>query len=183
MTFHPEKLRRRHLEAAHGYLLLDLPDQALQELDQIDDPGPEAFEVYRLRGESFLQKQQYRRALEAFEQAETLRPNNLAVGIGRGRCYKRTGQLDRAIATMQTLYRFYPDEPIVLYNLSCYLALAGDKDGALRWLGRALRMEPALRKLIPEDTDFDSLRDDPDFRFVAGIDTDQDAGTAGDLQP
>ncbi|NOX54523.1 MAG: hypothetical protein GXP27_08805, partial [Planctomycetes bacterium] len=61
--------------------------------------------------------------------------------------------------------------------------LAGDKDGALRWLGRALRMDPSLRELIPEETDFDPLRNDPDFRFVAGIDTDQDADTTGDLQP
>jgi len=54
----------------------------------------------------------------------------------------------------------------VLYNLACYFALASDKVHALSWLGRAIRMESSLRELIPDETDFDSLRDDADFRLI-----------------
>jgi hypothetical protein len=69
---------------------------------------------------------------------------------------------------MEEANRLSPNEPIIMYNLSCYFALAGNKTQALSWLGRALRKEKSLRKLIPEESDFDRLRDDPDFQFVIG---------------
>ena len=74
--------------------------------------------------------------------------------------------------------------PVVLYNIACYYSLAGDKAQALSWLGRALRMETALRKqmteepefgrkslreLIPDEPDFDQLRNDPDFQYIANL--------------
>ena len=67
---------------------------------------------------------------------------------------------------MRIAYEHHPKVPIVLYNLSCYYALAGDKDHALSWLGRALRMNRSMVKLVPEETDFDALRNDPDFQHL-----------------
>ena len=49
-----------------------------------------------------------------------------------------------------------------------YYSLAGDKTQALSWLGRALRMKSSLRSLIADESDFDPLRDDPDFQYVTG---------------
>lgn len=76
---------------------------------------------------------------------------------------------------MEQAYQASPKQPIVLYNLSCYFSLAGDKAQALSWLGRALRIEPTLRELIPDESDFDPLRNDPDFQFVIGIDEQESA--------
>ena len=69
---------------------------------------------------------------------------------------------------MEEAYHSDPEQPIVLYNMSCYFALAGNKAQSLSWLGRALRMEAGLRKLIDDETDFDGLRDDPDFQLIVG---------------
>jgi hypothetical protein len=87
--------------------------------------------------------------------------------LGMAWCYKRTSQLPRAVAIMEEAYRVAPKEAIVLYNLACYYSLQGNKVKALSWLGRALRMRAELRKLIGDETDFDGLRDDPDFQFIA----------------
>ena len=159
--------RRRLLEAAQGYLALGMCDHALAELRAIGDPEGMQFEYYRLRGEVLREKKDYDSALEAFARALDEEPGDLAVLLGMAWCYKRTDQLSRAVATMQQAYQFAPQEPIVLYNLSCYFALAGNKPQAISWLGRALRLERALRELIPDESDFDRLRDDPDFQFVA----------------
>jgi hypothetical protein len=89
---------------------------------------------------------------------------------------------------MEEAYRAHPKVPVVLYNIACYHSLAGDKRQALSWLGRALRMEASLRKLVPDDpdlqalalrtslrdlipdeSDFDSLRNDPDFQYLARL--------------
>jgi hypothetical protein len=53
-----------------------------------------------------------------------------------------------------------------LYNMACYLALDGNREQALSWLGRALRMDKTLCKLVPAETDFDSLKHDPDFQHL-----------------
>ncbi|MGE3316296.1 MAG: tetratricopeptide repeat protein [Planctomycetaceae bacterium] len=161
--------RERKLEAARGYLLLDMPQHALRELNGIDEPEKAALAINQLRGEALRVQGDFHEALLAYNRALAEDPNDLTVLLGMAWCYKRTNQLSRAIAAMEQAYRAKPDEPIVLYNLSCYFALDRNKTQALSWLGRALRMESSLRKLIPDEHDFDPLRDDPDFQFVAGL--------------
>ncbi len=51
-----------------------------------------------------------------------------------------------------------------LYNLACCEALAGRKEDAIGHLRIAFEKRPSLRDLAKEDTDFDSLRDEPAFR-------------------
>ena len=169
MLTDPNSQRRRRLEAARGYLLLEMPDHAFKELQQIPGPTVDDFEVFQLCGEAWRQKQEYEDALVAFELAEIVGPGDLAVALGMAWCYKRIGELSNAITVMESAYRRHPDAPIVLYNLSCYLALAGDKERALSWLGRALRMQPSFRKLIPDESDFNELRHDADFQFITGL--------------
>jgi tetratricopeptide (TPR) repeat protein len=146
-----------------------MPDHALEQLAEIDDPQRCPFEIHQLRGEAFRDKKEHRRALDEYHQALSERPTDLWVLMGLAWCYKRVDQLPRAIAAMEEAYQAHPQEPIVLYNLSCYFALAGRKAESLSWLGRALRMESGLRQLIPAESDFALLRDDPDFRLVAGV--------------
>ncbi len=154
----------RCMEAAQGYLQLNMVDQALAELDAVDDRSSVEFEWHVLRGEALRERRDFQAALTAYDHAQGLQPESLEVFMGLAWCYKRTDQLPKSIETMQQAYLHHKDEPIVLYNLSCYYALSGNKEQALSWLGRALRMQPDLRRLIPDETDFTPLRDDPDFQ-------------------
>lgn len=168
MGISARRRRERLLEAARGYLLLDMPDHALEQLDAIPEPERSPFVINELRGEALRAKGEYAAALKAYGRALVENPTDLTVLMGMAWCYKRTGHLPKSIAAMHEAYRAHPDEPIVLYNLACYYALAGNKTQALSWLGRALRMRSELRRLIASETDFDGLRNDPDFQLVAG---------------
>ena len=168
MPISPRVKRQKLLEAARGYLLLDMPDHAIEQLDAIGDNGRLPFTVNQLRGECLRQKQEYAAALGAYRKAHAEKPDDLSVLMGMAWCFKRVDRLDEAIAAMEEANRQSPNEPIIMYNLSCYFALGGNKAQALSWLGRALRKEKSLRKLIPGESDFDELRDDPDFQFVIG---------------
>jgi mannose-6-phosphate isomerase-like protein (cupin superfamily) len=55
-----------------------------------------------------------------------------------------------------------------LYNLACCEALAGRKEDAIGHLRTAIERRPSLRDLAKEDSDFDSLRDEPAFRELLG---------------
>ncbi len=166
--------KRRHkrdarlLEASRGYLMLGMSERALAELRQVADPEPFLFDYHSLRGEALRDRQEFSAALDAFHLAIRERPDDVGVLMGMAWCYKRVGQLARSISTMHEAYRVSPKEPVLLFNLACYYALDGDKPQALTWLGRALRMDADLRRLIPDESDFDRLRDDPDFQLIVG---------------
>jgi predicted TPR repeat methyltransferase len=57
----------------------------------------------------------------------------------------------------------HPDNAHVLYNTACFEALAGRRDDALAHLGRAVELSPQTREWAAGDSDFDSIRDDPEF--------------------
>jgi tetratricopeptide (TPR) repeat protein len=166
MIFDMARRRQRQLAAAEGYLALEMPDQALRELSEISDPGEAAFRCGLLRGEALRAKQDYRNALHSFQQASELEPDDLSALLGMAWCFKRIDRVDQSIEVMRQAYQAHPDVPVVLYNLACYYSLAREKDQALSWLGRALRMHQEFIKLISDETDFDPLRDDEDFQHL-----------------
>ena len=55
-----------------------------------------------------------------------------------------------------------------LYNLACCEALSGRTDDAIGHLRTAIERRPSLRDVAKDDTDLDSLRDDPAFRELVG---------------
>lgn len=169
--------RERLLTEAEGYLMLDMPRHALDALDAIADPEREPFDINFQRGLALRSLEQHAEALDAFDKAHVEDPDNISLLLAMAWCYKRTDQLHKAISTMEHAYRVKPTEAIVLYNLSCYWALAANKAQALTWLGRALRLDQSLRQLIPDEHDFDLIRDDPDFETVAGLPDDASRST------
>lgn len=166
MIFNMNKRRQRQLRAAEGYLSLGMPDHALEALTQVAEPGDDAFECSLLRGNALQAKRDHHQALIFFQQAQALNPGSLEALLGMAWCFKRIDRLDQSINSMRLAYESHPTVPLVLYNLACYYSLAGQKEQALSWLGRALRMNRSFGKLVPAETDFDPLRSDPDFQHL-----------------
>jgi len=165
MIFNVEKQRKGCCRAAEGYLSLGMPEHALDALNQL--PGADHdLEVLLLRGDALRVKQDHQNSLDCFLRAHSLHPENLDALLGMAWCYKRLGRVDLSIESLRLACQSHSDVPIVLYNLACYYALSGDKEHALSWLGRALRMNPELLKLISDETDFDRLRNDTDFQHL-----------------
>ncbi|MDA0836050.1 MAG: tetratricopeptide repeat protein [Planctomycetota bacterium] len=164
---------KRNLEAARGYISLELPRLAQKELARIEDISQCAFDYHYLQGEAYRLRKEHEKALSHFSMAHDVSPTDLGSLLGMAWCLKRLDQLDRAIEMTAQAYKAHPQEPIILYNLACYHALAGHKSDALSWLGRALRMESSLRSLIDDEMDFDPLRNDPDFQYLTSCSQDQ----------
>ncbi len=158
--------KQRAIEAAQGYLVLELPDAALRRLGLFDDAESTPPAVEQLRGEIYRQKQDYERALKHFERVPTDEGSHVELRMSMAWCFKRIGRLDKAIEAMKAAYRESPKTAVVLYNLACYYALAGEKEEALSWLGRAIRMESSYRLRVPLESDFDSIRNDQEFLYL-----------------
>ena len=160
---------RRRLGEAEGYLELGLADRALEILQSRPDWSTMRFEASYLTGEALRTLGRTREALKPLELAAALKPGDVGVAIALGWCYKRTHRLAQAIDALERAVREEPDEPLLHYNLACYWSLAANPVKALDELAVALELEPDLLGLIPEESDFDNLRGDPDFeRLTAG---------------
>jgi tetratricopeptide (TPR) repeat protein len=160
---------RRLLDEAEGYLMIDLPRRSLQILDSRSDWSTMQFEANLLRGEAFRSLDRYREALKPLEIAAELKPSDMRVALALGWCYKRTNRLAQAIDAIQRALRAHADEPLLHYNLACYWSLAGNSSKAVDALTSALELDPELRSLIAEESDFDGLRGKPEFdRLVLG---------------
>ena len=152
--------------------MLEMPEQAMRELRAVearvrpDDDLHVA--IARCRGEACRQQEDFEEGARQFLAAQSDDSEDLSVSSGLAWCLKRTDRLQEAIDVMMASYQFHEEDPIELYNHACYFALAGDKAHALSWLGRAIRMESSLRELVPDETDFDQLRQDADFQLIVG---------------
>jgi tetratricopeptide (TPR) repeat protein len=164
MTRFPSDRIVRHLAAAEGYLMLDLPHRALELLQARSDWATMQFEASLLTGEALRALGRFRDALKPLEQAARLRPESLEVALAQGWCYKRTHRLAQAIDALERAVGTHPDEPLLHYNLACYWSLAGNAPKALDELALALKLAPGFGRKIAQEPDFDPIRDHPEFQ-------------------
>ena len=58
--------------------------------------------------------------------------------------------------------------PGPLYNLACVESLAGRKDEAIRHLRSAIERSERFKAFAADDSDFDPIRDEPEFKELVG---------------
>jgi quercetin dioxygenase-like cupin family protein len=98
----------------------------------------------------------------------------LAVGAKPGEAFQPSGwELGfrasgmppaEAVAYVEERMGDYPEMAATHYNLGCFRALAGDREGALDAIQRAFELEPdSVLKWATNDSDLDSIRDDARF--------------------
>jgi tetratricopeptide (TPR) repeat protein len=78
--------------------------------------------------------------------------------------YVDAGDYDKAVEVASEALDRHSDDPGLLYNVACYEALAGRREDALEHLRAAFELAPEkVRGWAAEDSDLDSLREDPAF--------------------
>ncbi|AMV39610.1 TPR end-of-group domain-containing protein [Planctomyces sp. SH-PL62] len=161
-TSTPSQIRRQ-LDEAEGYLMLEMPTYALRVLESRSEWPLMTFEANFLKGEALRCLNRHREALACLETAASLRPEDVAVALAQGWCYKRTNRLAEAVDALERASRQEPENSLIHYNLACYWSLAANTAKALEALATALRLKPEMRRMIAAEADFDFLRGDSAF--------------------
>ena len=158
---------RQLQKEAQGYLELGMHRHALTTLDRLtDDESLSDTTTLMLRAEALRSLHQFDEALAPLLRVADRDPDAVDARMAIGWCQKRLGRLDLAIEALEEAAKAEPYNALVQYNLACYFSLQNDKSRAMTHLAHALAIEPDLRKLIDEESDFDNVRSDPDFKAL-----------------
>lgn len=76
---------------------------------------------------------------------------------------EESGDFDRAYEIVAEGLEHWPDHGTMHYALACYRARQGRRDEALEHLRTAFANDPRTREWAADDSDLDSLRDDPAY--------------------
>ncbi len=75
----------------------------------------------------------------------------------------------RAREILEEGLRVHPEAGALYYNLACVEAVDGNRIEALSALRAAIDRRPPAAEWARDDEDFQSLREDPEFRALAGL--------------
>ena len=81
---------------------------------------------------------------------------------------QRAGDMDGCRRIMVEEMERRPESWELPYNMACLEALAGNADEAFAMLDRLSPAPPELREYLENDSDLDTLRDDPRFQELLG---------------
>ena len=160
---------KRQLDEAEGYLMLNLPRRALEILERRADWATMQFEASFLTGEALRSLERYREALKPLEVAAALRP-------GRRRRGHRPGLVLQADPPARPGHRRpRAGRPAQPRRAPCSTTTS-PATGAWRATrprrstsSPRLDLDPDLRTLIADESDFDQLRGNPEFeRLTVG---------------
>ncbi|MCP4248624.1 MAG: hypothetical protein GY778_16380, partial [bacterium] len=76
----------------------------------------------------------------------------------------KMGDHAKALALVTEAHAVDPTDSMIMYNLCCFEALAGNKDKALDWLGKSVEAGFYAPNKIKQDSDLDTLRDDDRYK-------------------
>ena len=185
MSEYPRIRRRQLLSEAEGYLDLitvfaeqwspapgvrdRLANRALAVLERLDEEDADQGHVMYLEGQVLRAMQRHSDALVPLCRAAQLDPGNLHIQLALGWCYKRVGQLNLAIQSLEEALEADTELGIVHYNLACYWSLGGNADLAVRYLAQAFDIDPKYRELVADETDFDPIRNHSEFQLLTAV--------------
>ncbi len=88
-----------------------------------------------------------------------------ALYLGAG-ALAQLGERDRALEWTRRAYAIDSEDPGVLYNVACSYAIMGQTDEAMTCLEKAVQNGFGHREWFENDSDLDSLREDPRFQAL-----------------
>ncbi len=125
----------------------------------------EALVLMQLRGWNEA-REAYQRGLESSRKHLALNPHDARAYVLGAGAFARLGETQQAKEWAERAMSLAPDDDAILYNAGCALAVVGEEERALDALQRAIDAGLAGGDWIPQDPDWERLRDHPRFQTL-----------------
>lgn len=139
---------------------------ALADFNKAIELQPNNADIYNDRGHTYFLIQEYPAALVDCNKAIELQPGDSRNYYNRGLVHNKTKDFPAALADCSKAIELQPDDDGPVYNMACTYALQFQVDEACSWLRRAIKMSSENIELATTDTDFDPIRDTPEFKSL-----------------
>lgn len=150
----------RSLLAAQGYIELEMPDEALRELDALSKEEQDREDAMQMRLFVFMRTKQWDDALKVCARLRRLCPECTTGYIHGAFCLHEMNRTLEAKQLLLTGPSSLLREPTYHYNLGCYDAVLGNLDEATRHLEASFEMDKKFREIAKYD---------PDLKPVQGL--------------
>jgi adenylate cyclase len=146
-------------------------EKSLHLFEQAQSLRPEDYESVYLIGLVLTQlghpnqaRDAQKDALERVTKYIDLNPDEARPYVLAGGALARLSQRERAKECIDRAQSLAPDDDAILYNAGCALAILGEHEDALDALEKAIDAGLAGGDWVPQDPDWESLRDQPRFK-------------------
>jgi adenylate cyclase len=108
----------------------------------------------------------YRKALRLIAERLELNPDDARASQLGATIAAKLGENEAATGYARRALTINPDDPLLLYNISCMYALLGNSNEALSCLEKAVDKGYGQKDWVEHDSDLDSLRGLPRFQHI-----------------
>jgi tetratricopeptide (TPR) repeat protein len=149
----------KSLLAAQGYLELDMPVEALAELDSLPADDRDVESALQLRLFIAMKSQEWDESLRICERLRNLYPEAVSGYIHGAFCLHERGSTKAALHLLLSGPPSLGREATYFYNLACYSAVLGDLERAEDYARQSFKMDDKFRDIAKLDPDLAELRD------------------------
>jgi TolB-like protein/DNA-binding winged helix-turn-helix (wHTH) protein/Flp pilus assembly protein TadD len=151
-------------QIAWSYYIARRYDDAIAQSQKLIELEPNLYTSHLHLGLAYEGKKLYPQAIAEFEKANALSGGNPIILGALGHTYAVSGEKVKALELIRRLesiskQRYVPG----LYPAAIYSGL-GDKDGAIRWLSKAVQDRSDYCLFLPLEPEAENLRTDPRFK-------------------
>jgi tetratricopeptide (TPR) repeat protein len=150
----------RSLLAAQGYIELEMPDEALRELNALSQEDQDREDSLQMRLFVFMRTKRWDEALKVCGRLRRVFPECATGYIHGAFCLHEQARTLEAKQLLLTGPASLLREPTYHYNLGCYDAVLGNLEEAIRHLEASFEMDKKFREIA---------KCDPDLKLVHGL--------------
>ena len=149
----------KSLLAAQGYLELDMPVEALAELDSLPPEDRDTESALQLRLFIAMRGHKWDESLQICQRIRDLYPQAASGYIHGAFCLHEHGRTDAALRLLLSGPPSLAREATYFYNLACYTAVLGDLERAADYARQSFAMDDKFRDLAKVDPDLAEIRE------------------------
>src|SRR5205814_6637653 len=151
-----------HLRAAIGWLELENPTEAGEEIARISPANVSHPDVLEVRWQICAASQSWDAALTIAEELAATSPKLVSGWLHRAYALRRAtnGGLEKAWDALLPAAKLFPKDRLIRYNLACYAAQLGRLEEAWEWLQKAMkaaRDAGPMKEMALADRDLEPL--------------------------
>lgn len=121
--------------------------------------------LYLLGNYEMLVRNDGKKALEYLDRAVALDPNKVNARHVQAQAQMATGDTERARKNFTELIALYMKTRNAggYFQVACIHCVLGNQKESLRWLAKAVKLQPSYAERAAKDRDFNNLKGDPEF--------------------